>query len=51
MELLLPFLFDKSLFGLSDFLSLFGVGMFSRNDVVSFLSHNCSCKSMVEEGG
>ena len=49
--LLLLFLFDKSLFGLSDFLSRFGVTGFSRNDVVSFLVHDCSYKSMVKEGG
>ena len=49
--LLLLFLFDKSLFGLSDCLPLLGVDVFSRNDYVSFLVHNCSRKSMVKEDG
>ena len=50
---LLPLLllFDISLFGLSGFLSFLGVAMFSRNDLVSFLVHDCSCKSMVKESG
>ena len=33
------------------FLSLLGVALFSRNDVVSFLAHDCSCKSMFKKGG
>ena len=33
------------------FLSLLGVAIFSRNDVVSFLVHDCSCKTMVEGSG
>ena len=40
--LLLIFLFDKSFFGLSDFLSLLSVAVFSHNNVVSFLVHDCS---------
>ena len=30
---------------------MLGVAVFSRNDVVSFLVHDCSCKYMVKEGG
>ena len=44
--LLSPFPFDKSLFDLPDFLSMFGVAVFSCNDVVSFLVQDCFCKSM-----
>ena len=49
--LLSPLLFDKSLFSLSDFLSLLGVVVLSRNDVLSFPVHDCSCKFMVKKGG
>ena len=49
--LLSPLLFDKSLFSLSDFLSLLGIVVLSRNDVLSFPVHDCSCKFMVKKGG
>ena len=49
--LLWLFCFDKSLFGLSNFLSLFGVAVLSCNDVEFFLGHDCSSRCMVKEGG
>ena len=49
--LLSLFLFDKSLFGLSDVLPLLGVAALSRDNVVSYLVHHCSSASMAKEVG
>ena len=49
--MLLLFLFDKSLFGLSKFVSFLGVAVLLRNEVISSLGHDFSSKCMVEEGG